>query len=462
MAERRFGIGLRAKWAAFRTVEWLSEIRARLAQGGANAPVRANPAPPFGAGTPSAWIFVSTIGELNAVEPFLSRFVEAMRPTPITFLTDRLVYRESYLAKYPSAYVYEIDGTSADVKRLLRLTPPQLLLIAEIPCLPSDAPCRFPFAAIYEAKARGAPVVLVNGWLYGDGPGSRLDALERRLFQRDYVRLMDLITVQHEDARRRMLDAGADPRKVFVTGNTKFDAVRFQPWSWAGARSDVLLQSIAESGRPCVVAGCVTDHADQRLILSAFQRVLERIPNALLVLAPRHPEKKDRMAALEALVQERGLRGLFRTRAGNTLLDPDVQCLVLDTMGELRDFYGVASVAYVGRDHNILEPLSLDKPVTLSPGWEPRYPSYPVYRLLREAGAVRELADEASLAAEWIRLLSNPGVHAAQIQNLRGTLERLKGASAKNLELVLDVIDRGPPGFKKDARNAPVARPVVE
>lgn len=451
MSGQRLAFGLRAKWAAFRTVEWLSEARARLTQGNANAPVRANPAPPFGEGAESAWIFVSTIGELNAVEPFLSRFVEAIRPTPITLLTDRLVYRESYLAKYPSAYVYEIDGTSADVKKLLRLTPPRLLLIAEIPCLPSDAPCRFPFAAVYEAKARGVPVILVNGWLYGDGPGSRLDALERRLFQRDYVRLMDLITVQHEDARRRMLEAGAGPQRVLVTGNTKFDAVRFQPWSWTGARSEVLLRSIAESGRPCVVAGCVTDHADQRMILAAFQRVLERIPDALLVLAPRHPEKKDRTAALEALIQERPLRGVFRTRIGDVPLDPGVQCLVLDTMGELRDFYGIASVAYVGRDHNILEPLSLDKPVTISPGWEPRYPSYPVYRLLLEVGAVCELTDDSSLAGEWIRLLSNPGAHAARTRNLRDTLERLKGASAKNLELVLNVVGRRPPQASRRA-----------
>jgi 3-deoxy-D-manno-octulosonic-acid transferase len=211
-----------------------------------------------------------------------------------------------------------------------------------------------------------------------------------------------------------------------------------------------------------VVAGCVTDHADQRLILAAFQRVLERIPGALLVLAPRHPEKKDRMAALEALVQAFGLRGVFRTRIVDGPLDPGVQCLVLDTMGELRDFYSVASVAYVGRDHNILEPLSFDKPVTLSPGWEPRYPSYPVYRLLLEAGAVHELADEASLAAEWIRLLSNPSTHAAQSRKLRDTLERLKGASARNLELVLGVVGRGPLDFKKGVRSASVAGSVVE
>lgn len=441
MTEQQFGIGLRMKWAAFRTAEWLSEIRARLTQGGAGAPVRANPTPPFGEGAESAWIFVSTIGELNAVEPFLGRFVEAIRPTPITLLTDRLVYRDSYLAKYPSAYVYEIDGTSADIKKLLRLTPPRLLLIAEIPCLPSDAPCRFPFAAIYGAKARGAPVILVNGWLYGDGPGSRLDALERRLFQRDYVRLMDLITVQHEDARRRMLDAGANPERVFVTGNTKFDAVCRQSWSWKGTRSETLLRSIAESGRPCVVAGCVTEHADQRLILSAFDRVLEQIPNALLVLAPRHPEKKDRMAALEVLIQERGLRWQLRTRLGDTVLDPGVQCVVLDTMGELKDFYGVAWVAYVGRDHNILEPLSLGKPVTLSPGWEPRYPSYPVYRLLRETGAVQELADSAELAREWVHMLSHSSKQIAFAKSVGAMLESLRGASETNLRILLKILN---------------------
>lgn len=427
---------LRLKWTLFRALERVAEFRGRLRRPAEDVPPPSNPAPPFDVGTESAWIFVSTIGELNAIEPFLRLFVAEVRPTPITLITDRRIYRESYRAKYPEAYVYEIDGTIADVKRLLRLTRPKLMLIAEIPCLLSDAPCRFPFAMVYEAKSRGVPVCLVNGWLYGDSPGSQLDAIECRLFYRDYVRLMDLITVQTEEVRRRMIEVGADPDRVVVTGNTKFDAVRFEQWSPKGTQSESILRSIAESGRPCVVAGCVTEYGDQVMILEAFKRILARLPNSLLVLAPRHPEKKDRMAALENVIGKYGLRYAFRTRIPDASLEPSLQCLVLNTMGELKDFYGIATVAYVGRDHNILEPLSLFKPVTISPGWEPRFPSYPVYCALVQSGAVKEVPDADGLGAIWYRLLSATRQPEAHITEVRKAIEPMRGASRRNLALL--------------------------
>src|SRR5262249_48789035 len=152
------------RWGAFRVLEWASDLRNRRRS---TASLRTNPSPHFGVGKRSIWIFVSTIGELNAIDPFLRAFVTEMSSTPITLLTDRLIYRDSYRAKYPEAYVYEMNGTSADVKRLITLTPPKALIIAEIPCLLSDAPCRFPFAAVYGAKCAGASVALINGWIYG-------------------------------------------------------------------------------------------------------------------------------------------------------------------------------------------------------------------------------------------------------------------------------------------------------
>ena len=300
--------------------------------------MRSNPPPHFGIGKESIWIFVSTIGELNAIEPFLRIFVAETQSTPVTLLTDRLIYRDSYRTAYPEAYVYEMDGTSADIDRLIALTPPALLLIAEIPCLLSDAPCRFPFAAVYGAKRAGAPVALINGWIYGYAPLSRLDAIERRMLGRDYLRLMDLITVQNEDVRQRMIGEGAVPARLHVTGNTKFDAVVRQQWSPQGKRSEAILRSIVDGGRPCIVAGCVTDYEDQMMVLDAFGLVVKQVPDALLVLAPRHPENKAMMAKLEAVLTERGWRHLFRSRVAGAPLASDTQILILDTMGEAQGF----------------------------------------------------------------------------------------------------------------------------
>ena len=114
-------------------------------------------------------------------------------------------------------------------------------MVAEIPCWPSDAPCRFSFAFLLAAKQSGAAAVLVNGWLYHYATASRMDAIERRLFQGDYLRAFDAIGAQTEETRRHLIAAGAHAGRVAVTGNIKFDAVNQPDWSPARARSPAML-----------------------------------------------------------------------------------------------------------------------------------------------------------------------------------------------------------------------------
>lgn len=425
---------LRLKWWLFRALEWLSHVRAR--GGGSRRTTSAAAAVSVRGGPGSLWVFVSTIGELNAIEPFLRALSSDLSPLQLLLVTDRNVYRDSYAAKFPTAEVHETDGSIADIEQLLRAAPPRLLLIAEIPCLLSDAPCRFPFAMVYLAKRSGAAVALVNGWLYGQQPQSRIDLLERALFGSDYPRLMDLITVQSEETRARLIAAGAKRDGVFVTGNIKFDAMTRQAWTPAGTRSETLLRSMVASGRPCLVAGCVTELEDQLLILDAFRLTRARVPHALLVLVPRHPEEKQRLRQLETVLAERDVAHTFRTRLTDQALPPGMQCLVVDTMGELRDFYAAGTTAYVGRDHNILEPLAFGKPVAISPGWDKNFPSYPVYELLLGLGAMAVVHNADELAAEWIRLLSEPDAYRRRMADIETALEGLKGASERNLALM--------------------------
>jgi 3-deoxy-D-manno-octulosonic-acid transferase len=431
------GFWLMIKCLLFRFLERASNTRSRLRSAPADG--RTNAPPAFGPGRESIWIYVSTIGELNAIEPFLRPFIAEMAPTPVTLLTDRTIYRQSYCAKYPDAYVYEMDGTFRDVDRLIVATPPRLLLIAEIPCLLSDAPCRLPFAVVHAAKGHGAVIAIINGWTYGYAPPSRLDAIERKLFGGDYLRLIDLITVQSESVRERLIAKGANPESVHVTGNTKFDAVVRQDCSPQGKRSEAILRSIIDSERPCVVAGCVTDYAGQVMVLDAFRMVTEKIPNALLVLAPRHPENMEMITKLEALLRKRAWRHIFRRRIENISLTSDTEVLILDTIGELRDFYAASSVCYVGVNHNILEPLAFGKPVTVSPGWETTYPSYPVYELLRGMECVYEFASPEAHAESWLQLLAEHQTASSRSTAIESVLARLRGASEANSQLVRQI-----------------------
>jgi 3-deoxy-D-manno-octulosonic-acid transferase len=110
--------------------------------------------------------------------------------------------------------------------------------------------------------------------------------------------------------------------------------------------------------------------------------------------------------------------------------------IVLDTMGELKDFYALATLTYVGPNHNVLEPLAFDKPVFVLPGWEPGYPSFPVYRLLLAQDAIIEVSGPAQLATAWIKFLREPDGLDSQRARIRSVLTREAGATERALAVL--------------------------
>lgn len=307
-----------------------------------------------------------------------------------------------------------------------------MLALAEIPCLPSDAPCRFSYAFLREARQRGASTLLLNGWLYHYAPPARLDQMERRLLERDYLQALDVLCVQDEETAATLARRGAPRERLHVTGNMKFDAMQRPHWQVAQARSPVLLGALLLQRRPTVVGGCVTELPEQQAVLGAFQRLRQHHADALLILAPRHPENQERLQALLAQVQAQGLHWVRRSQIPDAPLPPDVQCLVLDTVGELRDFYAAASVAHVGVDHNVLEPLGLGKALTIQEGWNSTYPSYPVYRLLRDQGVLHTCADEASLQAYWQAAIEQAASVREDLRRTEAVLAAMRGSVSRH------------------------------
>jgi 3-deoxy-D-manno-octulosonic-acid transferase len=404
--------------------EWLAVRRGRSAA--ERAPqATAEPA------ARSVWIFVSTIGELNAVEPFVQVLLAELGHPPLTLISDRAHYGPAYLAKFPQAQVETLSGTAAEVASLALRRPPLLLLVAEIPCMLHDAPCRFSYRTVQAARQAGAPVALVNGWLYGYAPPSRLDAIEQRLFARDYLQAFDLMMVQTADVRERLVQAGARPGDVVVTGNIKFDAMR--PAFAVPAHAPLRDALRARRPGPVVVAGSVTQAEDQQAVVEGFGELVAQAPDALLILAPRHPENPQVMNGLARLLDASGLD--WRLRSGHA---PDHavagSVMVLDTMGELRSCYAQATLAYVGTDHSVLEPLAFGKPVFVSDGWEPTYPSYPVYRQLLEAGALHAVGPAKGLGAAWRAHLASAQGGAPAGPGIAEILTQVQGATERSLQ----------------------------
>ncbi|UXH80148.1 3-deoxy-D-manno-octulosonic acid transferase [Roseateles amylovorans] len=422
---RRTGLGEALRWRMFRAMEQLSDWRGNNTQGVFSL------SDPEARG-PALWLYVTTIGELNAVAPMLE-WLTAQRPDlrPV-LITEHAHYREAYLARLPGAVVCLTRGHSGDARALAERLPPQLLALAEIPCLPSDAPCRFSYAFLREARRSGARTLLLNGWLYHYAPPARLDQIERRLLERDYLQALDVLCVQDANTAEHLARRGAPRARLQVTGNMKFDAMQRPGWQVSQARSPRLLGDLLASGRPTVVAGCVTELPEQRAVLGAFRRLLAQHPQALLILAPRHPENTERLQALLSLLQDEQLVAARRSELDDAPLPKQVQCLVLDTVGELRDFYAAAQVAHVGVDHNVLEPLGLGKPLTIQDGWNTTYPSYPVYRMLHDQGVLHTCTDEASLCAYWLAAVAQAPQIADDLRRTEEVLAAMRGSVARH------------------------------
>jgi len=379
------------------------------------------------------WVYATTIGELHAIQPLLLELLNTGEPTKLVILTDHPHYTGAFLNAFPEALIID-HGQDGKIVNEINRFPPDLFILAEIPCLLFDAPCRFSSRVIFELKKRDTAIVAVNGWLYGESPSCRMDSIEQALLQSDYLRAIDLFLVQTTDVRKQLLAAGAEETKVVVTGNIKFDAV------FVGEKQLVtpeplrpLMASLQSSGRPCIVAGCITNVSEQEYVLDAFARVLEKKPDTLLVLAPRHPENTERMALLAQLLKDRGLSFILRSEFDSGSLE-QASVIVLDTIGELRHLYAASDVCFVGLNHNVLEPLALNKPVFVSTGWKEVYPSYPVYQETKRAGLITETRDRGELAEMLIGFLECGTEEQHEVQ--RTKLEALCGANKRNIELM--------------------------
>ncbi|HEY2591819.1 MAG TPA: lipid IV(A) 3-deoxy-D-manno-octulosonic acid transferase [Steroidobacteraceae bacterium] len=251
-----------------------------------------------------------------------------------------------------------------------------------------------------------------------------------------------LIAAQSEADAERFRRLGAPAAAVRVVGNIKFD---FEVPPETTERGRRLRERYAR-GRPVWVAGS-THQGEEQAALEAHGEVRRMHPEALLVLAPRHP---PRFAEVAALLEQRGIEFERRSQGGDAagvdgaLEDAAsargaAQVLLLDTLGELLDFYAAADVVFVGGSlvpiggHNLLEPASLARPILTGPS---EFNAPEIARLLAARGAVRIVRNASDLGASVSELLANAPEREALGARSRTVIEEHRGALAQLLALL--------------------------
>jgi 3-deoxy-D-manno-octulosonic-acid transferase len=372
---------------------------------------------------PLIWVHAVSVGETRAAEPLIEALLKAYpghallltHMTPTGRATGRTLF-----AHEPSRIVqcYLPYDTGWMLRRFLRRFAPHLCILIETEVWPN---------LVAECGQHGVPVALVNARL-----SERSLARGRRMsgLMVAAAKGIACVAAQSEADAERIRMLGAP--KVVTTGNIKFDVA---PAPQAIAAGDKLR---AAFGTRAVLLCASTREGEEQLILDACAGLLAGA--SLLVIVPRHPQRFDEV---ERMVTGRGLRCARRSRIGGSALDPGVQVLVGDSMGEMAAYYSACDIAFIGGSllplggQNLIEACALGKPVLV--GLHTFNFAVATEDAIA-AGAAMRVANAPAMLAAAASLLED---HAARFDmgaNARRFAERHKGATARTLALLRELI----------------------
>ncbi|HXJ85808.1 MAG TPA: 3-deoxy-D-manno-octulosonic acid transferase [Candidatus Binatia bacterium] len=291
---------------------------------------------------PVVWIHAVSVGEVLAVSGLVGQMRRALPQYRVVVSTTTDTGQDLAGKRFgeENVFYFPLDFAFA-VRHYMRALRPELVVLAETEFWPN-------FLRI--AHGRGARVAVVNARI-SDRSWPRYQRFRWAL--RHMLSNVDLFLAQTEEDKVRLQSIGADADRVQVTGNLKFDVVLPTP----PAIVDRLRRALAAEGAgPVLVCGSTVDDEEAPL-LRAFENLRVSHPRAVMILAPRHPERFDKVASL---LQEMGIRSHRRSSWGGEPLAGGV--VLVDTIGELAALYALADVAFVGGSlvprggHNIIEP----------------------------------------------------------------------------------------------------------
>lgn len=380
----------------------------------------------LGRGEPRIWLHGASAGDLLSLQPMMRELKRRLPGSCIIVTTITNSGLEMARKKLVEADVvlyapYDLFGATRRAVAALR---PDLLVLEYTEIWPN---------LIRAARKAGVRIALTNG-RFNPAKLPRYRALFRAI--RNPLRRIDCFLMRSDEEAERALALGAAPDRVWVTGNTKFDALVLD--GAQGKELALRAEMGLDAAAPILMAGS-THEGEEELVLGVYKGLLERHPLLQLVVAPRYVERSGKIMALAA---EAGLA--VRLRSGGAAAG-HAQVTILDTIGELSLAYRLATLVFVGGSfvtrggQNVLEPAAQGKPVLFGPHMENFKDSVQV---LQGRGGIQVASpDQLFKVAE--ELLSRPDKLEELGALARGSVTSIRGASARNVEHMLSMLPRG-------------------
>ncbi len=365
------------------------------------------------------WVHAVSVGESLAAMPMVEELLTQYPELPITMTTTTPTGSERVTTLLGGRvfHVYAPYDLPDVVSRFLRRIKPKLFIIMETELWPT---------LLAKCEQQAIPVLLAN---------ARLSASSARGYGRlgGFTRMMlDAITAilaQTQAHAQRFSQLRSCSTGVSVAGNLKFDmpinAGIKQCGHWWREQWGIERQ---------VLVAASTHEGEEKQIISAWRKVLQALPDALLVLVPRHPE---RFPVVADLCETEGFH--YVRRSSQLMPTAETQIFVGDTMGELLAFYAASDVAFVGGSlvpvggHNVLEPAALGVPIITGPHVQN---FLQITKKLQKINAAKQVANAEQLADIVLELLSNKAQRKAMGEKAAAWMQENKGALEKHLKVI--------------------------
>lgn len=377
------------------------------------------------------WVHAVSVGEIFVALKLMEQWRER-RPDLRFVLTTNTSTGHAIAARQLNprdVLLYFPLDVPAVIRRALDTIDPLALILVELELWPN---------LVRLSHERGVPVILVNGRV-SDHSFKGYQRL--RTFTRRLLPLVDVLCVQTKVDGDRLIALGARAERVKVLGTAKYDVATFDPSGESEARE--LLRRARINDTDLILLGGSTWAGEEQALLDAYKGLKTRYRNLVLVLAPRHVE---RTTAVLREIKDSHMSVVRRSE----LKDPEhqvrarPQVFLLDTTGELKNFYACADIIFVGKSltqhggQNPIEPALYGKPIVVGRNMEN---FRAVVEDLRAAEAVVEVGDLQSLRRSLDDLCSNPARRSSLGEAAARLVREKVGATERTLDLLDALLD---------------------
>jgi 3-deoxy-D-manno-octulosonic-acid transferase len=371
----------------------------------------------------STWLHAVSVGEVT-IALKLAKQMQKLKPDLRCVLTTTTTTGFSFAKKNAPAWI-EVMYTPLDfwpiMRRAFAVIRATQIVLVEAEVWPNLAA---------EAHARRVPLSLVNARL---SPRSEKRFRQFRYFVAPTFRLLDRVCVQNSEDVDRWTALGVERARIHQLGSIKYDP--------EDSRVDATTprKVLTEFGfeNRVVIFGGSTHSGEEKILAEVYRALRRQFVDLLLVIAPRHAE---RAREVQRTLEEAGFRVGLRSQPAPA--DQALDCLLLDSTGELRDWYGIATIAFVGKSllarggQNPAEAILAGKPVLFGPHME-NFAAL-AESLVAQRGAIR-VNSATELRRAMAELLGDPELRDQLVENARQVLDTHRGATVRTAQLIVDL-----------------------